>query len=156
VLVLPILPVSVLGHLSFMHKLNYDQGETVGWPQLTATVSRVYHSLPVTVRRTTSIFTANYGEAGALALYGPAAGLPSPISSHNTYWLWGPGRRSDQTVIAVGTGQRLLSYFRSCAPAATFHSPGNVNNDENGVVISKCSGPRASWLVLWPQLRHYD
>ena len=139
-----------------MHKLNYDQGETIGWPQLTATVSRVYHSLPAAAWPVTSIFTANYGEAGALALYGPAAGLPPPLSSHNTYWLWGPARQPDQTVIAVGTGQALLRYFHSCTPAATFHSPHNVNNDENGVVISTCSGPRAPWPVLWPQLRHYD
>jgi 4-amino-4-deoxy-L-arabinose transferase-like glycosyltransferase len=156
VLVLPVLPVTALGQMGFMHKLNYDQGEEVGWQQLTATVSRVYESLPPGQRRTASIFTANYGEASAIALYGRALGLPPPLSGHNNYWLWGPGRQPDGTVIAVGTGQSLAPYFRSCVTATTFRSPHNVNNDENGTVISTCTGPRAPWPALWSYLRHYD
>jgi hypothetical protein len=32
---------------------------------------------------------ANYGEAGALDLFGPRYGLPPAISGHQNYWLWG-------------------------------------------------------------------
>jgi hypothetical protein len=154
-LVLPVLPVSVVGQLPFLHKLNYDLGETVGWPQLTATVARVFRGLPATSRRGASIFTANYGEASALIVYGPRYHLPPAISGHNNFWLWGPGHEPDRVVVAVGAAAQLRPYFRSCATATTFHSPDHVNNDENGVLISICRGARGPWRAFWPQLRQY-
>jgi hypothetical protein len=155
-IVLPVLPVSVVGEMPFLHKLNYDLGETVGWPQLTAAVARVYRSLPAASKRSAAVFTANYGEASALLIYGPRFHLPPAISGHNNFWIWGPGHQSDRVVIAVGSAGQLTPYFGSCTTAATFHSPDKVNNDENGIVLSACRRPRASWRVLWPRLRHYD
>jgi hypothetical protein len=155
-LVLPVLPVSVVGELPFLHKLNYDLGETIGWPQLTSTVARVYRSLPPAARARTSIFTSNYGEAGALLIYGGRDHLPPAISGHNSFWLWGPDHQSDRTVIAVGTAGQLRPDFRSCTAATTFRSPHGVNNDENGTVISICVHARAPWRALWSRLRHYD
>jgi hypothetical protein len=155
-IVLPVLPVSVVGEMPFLHKLNYDLGETVGWPQLTAAVARVYRSLPAASKRSAAVFTANYGEASALLIYGPRFHLPPAISGHNNFWIWGPGHQSDRVVIAVGSAGQLRAYFGSCTTAATFHSPHKVNNDENGIVLSVCRRPRASWRVLWPRLRHYD
>jgi 4-amino-4-deoxy-L-arabinose transferase-like glycosyltransferase len=155
-LVLPVLPVSVVGEMPFLHKLNYDLGETVGWPQLTTAVAGVYRSLPAASQRSASVFTANYGEAGALLLYGPRFHLPPAISGHNNFWIWGPDHQSDTVVIAVGSAGQLRPYFGSCTAAAVFHSPEKVNNDENGVVLSVCTRPQASWGVLWPRLRHYD
>ena len=38
-----------------------------------------------------AVFGQNYGEAGAIDFYGPALGLPSALSAHNSYYLWGPG-----------------------------------------------------------------
>jgi len=155
-LVLPVLPVSVVGELPFLHKLNYDLGETIGWPQLTSTVARVYRSLPPAVRARTSIFTSNYGEAGALLVYGGRYHLPPAISGHNTFWLWGPDHQPDGAVIAFGAAGQLRPYFRSCTPATTFHSPHGVNNDENGTVISICAHGRGPWQAFWSRLRHYD
>jgi Dolichyl-phosphate-mannose-protein mannosyltransferase len=153
--VLPVLPLSTFARMPFLHKTSYDLGETVGWPQLTGQVATVYRDLPTAERRTASIFTANYGEAGAIALYGTAYGLPAPLSGHNNYWLWGPGRASDQVVIAVGSVDQLRPHFTSCRSVATFHSPHDVDNDENGTVISTCTGPRGTWSSFWASLRHY-
>lgn len=156
VLVLPILPLSTLGQMSFMHKLNYDQGETVGWPQLTATVDGVLARLPPRERRSASVFTSNYGEASALVVYGARLGIPAPLSGHNNYWLWGPGSQSDRVVIAVGSAGDLRPFFARCVRSAVFRTPDGVNDDENGTVISTCTGPRAAWPMIWPRLRHYD
>lgn len=156
VLILPLLPLATFAKLRFMHKLNYDQGETVGWPQLTQSVDRVYEALPARRRAGASIFTGNYGEAGAIAWYGPAYGLPTPLSGHNNYSLWGPGSASDATVIALGSVAQLQPHFARCTFDATFHSPLNVNNDENGVQIWTCTGPHGPWQSFWPALRHYD
>ncbi len=153
--VLPVLPLSTFARFAFFHKTSYDLGETVGWPQLTGQVAKVYGDLPGPERRSASIFTANYGEAGAIGLYGGAYGLPAPLSGHNNYWLWGPGRASDQVVIAVGSADQLRPHFASCRYASTFHSPDDVDNDENGTVLSICTGPKGTWSSLWGSLRNY-
>jgi hypothetical protein len=154
-LILPLLPLATMAKLRFLHKLAYDQGETVGWPQLTRTVATVYDALPQTKRRTTSIFTGNYGEASAITHYGRQYGLPQPLSGHNNYWLWGPGKQPDTTVIALDSVGQLSHHFKSCHYDTTFHSPHNVNNDENGSQVWTCTGPRAPWSSFWPSLKNY-
>jgi hypothetical protein len=41
--------------------------------------------------RSAGILAGNYGEAGAINLYGPAYGLPEAMSGINSYWLCGYG-----------------------------------------------------------------
>lgn len=154
--ILPVLPVATMARLPFLHKLNYDLGETVGWPELTSSVAKVYASLPPNQRLQTSIFTQNYGEAGAISRYGPALGLPRPLSGHNNYPLWGPGDAPDATVIAVGSVDSLRADFRHCVYDRTFHSPYGVNNDENGVQMWTCSGAKGPWSSFWGTLGHLD
>ena len=154
-LLLPVLPLSAFARLTFLHKTSYDLGETVGWPQLTAQVASVYDALPPGERKGTSIFTANYGEAGALAVYGPRYDLPDPVSGHNTYWLWGPGDAPDRVVVAVGSVDQLRPHFGECRHRATIHSPDDVVNDERGTGIWVCTGPRGTWSSFWSGLRHY-
>jgi hypothetical protein len=153
--ILPVLPLSTFAQLRAMHTINYDLGETVGWPQLTRQVATVYEALSPTERRNASVFTSNYGEAAAIALYGPALGLPAPLSGHNTYWLWGPGLADDQVVIAVGAVEQLRPHFARCRYVATIRSPDDVNNDENGTPIGICTGPRGPWSWYWGSLRDY-
>ena len=154
-IVLPLLPVATFARMPVLHRTSYDLGETVGWPQLTAQVAAVYNSLPVNERRHTSIFTANYGEAGALSVYGQRFGLPAPLSGHNSYWLWGPGRAPDRVVVAVGTADQLRPHFRVCRHSATIRTPYQVDNDERGTGIWTCTGPSGIWSSFWSGLRHY-
>ena len=154
-LILPLLPLATMAKLRFLHKLAYDQGETVGWPQLTRTVAAVYDNLPPTARAEASIFTGNYGEAGAIALYGRPYRLPQPLSGHNNYWLWGPGNQRDATVIALDSVTQLSHHFKHCRYDTTFHSLHNVKNDENGSQVWTCTGPRGAWSSFWPSLKNY-
>jgi hypothetical protein len=155
VFILPLLPLATMAKLRFLHKLAYDQGETVGWPQLTRTVAAAYDALPPAQRRDASIFTGNYGEAGAIAYYGRAYDLPQPLSGHNNYWLWGPGRQSDATVIALDSVGQLSRHFAHCRYDTSFHSPLNVNNDENGSQVWTCTGPSGPWSSFWLSLKNY-
>jgi hypothetical protein len=65
--------------------------DTFGWPQLTSAVAAQDVALKRAGQAPTSIFTGNYGEAGALDVLGTADHLPPVLSGHNTFWLWGPG-----------------------------------------------------------------
>jgi 4-amino-4-deoxy-L-arabinose transferase-like glycosyltransferase len=155
VLILPVLPQAALAHVKGIHKRNYDLTETIGWPQLTDAVIHVYDQLPPGQQLHASIYTANYGEASGLIIYGDHR-LPQVLSGHNTFFLWGPGRAPDATVIAVGAADQLRPYFAACRQVAAFQSPHRVDNDENGVPISVCTGLPGPWIQFWTALKHYD
>ncbi len=153
---LNILPVRDLQG-SIVEKLNPDAGETVGWPRFTATVAGVFREAPAAMRSHTAIFTSNYGEAGAVAHFGPPLGLPYPFSGHNGWWFWGPPPNEDREVVVVGfsLGQ-ARGYFTGCQLRAQIDDGVGLNNDEQGEPVVLCSGERRPWSELWPSLRHYD
>jgi 4-amino-4-deoxy-L-arabinose transferase-like glycosyltransferase len=153
---LPILPAATL-HDVPLQDINYDLGETIGWPQLVNTVSRVYRSLPARRRATAVILTSNYGEAGAVDRFGPALGLPPAYSGHNNYWWWGPPAEPRGTTIAVGFNRRYMNrYFRRVRPASRISNFIGVDNDEQGAPVWLGRGPKAGWAASWPRLRHYN
>ena len=144
---LPLLPAGDAGPVI---AVNGDVGETVGWPELTRTVAAVYHRAgPGSV-----IFTANYGEAGAIDRYGPALGLPLAYSGHNAFAYWGPPPNRPGPVVTVGLDPSQLSHFRSCRLAARIQNAPDVDNDERGEPVEMCAGPRETWSQIWPKLRH--
>jgi hypothetical protein len=55
-----------------------------------------------------AILGTNYGEAGAINLYGPQYGLPQAISGVNSFWVRGYGDPEPQTVIVIGLSQQFL------------------------------------------------
>ncbi len=153
--VLPVLPVGHLHDVPGLHKLNSDIGDTVGWPQLVGAVAAADAELTRSGRPPGSVFAEAYGEAAALDVYGSAYHLPPVLSGDNTYWMWGPGRASDQTVLVVDALGELRPYFARCRVLTTYDAPYQVQNDWTGVQIGVCTGPAADWRVLWPHLRFY-
>ena len=142
---------------SIVLKLNPDSGETIGWPRFTATVAGVYRLVPAPARRQTAIFTQNYGEAGAVAKFGSALGLPYPHSGHNAWWLWGPPPDRDRSVVVVGLARdRVQASFTGCTLKARINDGIGLNNNEQGNPVWLCSGERRPWSRLWVSLRHYD
>ena len=156
-LALPALPQATAARIGFLHKINYDAGETVGWPSFARQVAAVYESLPVAhgSAKSAAVYTDNYGEAGAVDRFGPSLGLPGAFSGHNTYWLWGPPPNSDVNAVVVGDEPVLRAAFASCTQAGTVQPPHNFRNDENGVPLYRCVGLTRSWASLWPLLKHY-
>jgi hypothetical protein len=153
---LDVLPVRDLAG-SLVLKLNPDAGETVGWPHFSDTIAAVYHSLPAGVRARTAIFTHNYGEAGAIAHFGPALGLPYPYSGHNGWALWGPPPDSDTTALLVGIDRQQAQHdFTGCRLRARINNRQDLDNQEQNTPVLVCSGERRPWSALWPTLQHYD
>jgi 4-amino-4-deoxy-L-arabinose transferase-like glycosyltransferase len=147
---LPVLPAQDIGPIL---AANPDVGETIGWPDLVATVAGVRQRLPRSAR--VVILTENYGEAGAIDRYGPAYSLPPAYSGHNAYGLWGPPPAGSTAVIAVGFDPaQLATHLHNCTVAARIHNPAAVDNDEQGRSIALCRGPRGTWAHQWPTLRH--
>jgi hypothetical protein len=114
-MVVPILPVETLANITGagggagIKQERREEGQLpqhfadrFGWENMAATVAGVYDSLPAEDRSKTCVFTANYGEAGAIDFFGPKYGLPKAISGHNSYYIWGPGDCAGEVVISVG------------------------------------------------------
>jgi hypothetical protein len=151
--VLPVVPVADLHDVPNADTVTTK--DTVGWPQLTRAVALQDAALTRAGHAPTSIFTGNYGEAGALDVLGPGDHLPPVLSGHNTFWLWGPGRASDRTVLVVDAISSLRPYFTSCRLLTTYHAPYRVQNEFTDLQIGACTGPVAGWSAIWPHLRHY-
>ncbi|TAM56602.1 hypothetical protein EPN52_13675 [bacterium] len=164
---IPLLPVDTLVAYSAALGLTGRDGtpprlfqplfaEEFGWEELTAQVARVYHSLPPAARVRTGLFADTYGDAAALAFYGPRYGLPPVISGQNTYYLWGTHGYSGETMIAVGAMQAeiLKRSFADVRLVATYGSPYKWVV-EGPAPIYLCTHPRAPLQQLWPRFKWY-
>ncbi|WP_213456832.1 ArnT family glycosyltransferase [Rhizomonospora bruguierae] len=152
---LPVFPARILKDTP-QAALNYDSGETVGWPELTAAVARVRDGLPPGERDTVVVLTANYGEAGAIDRYGSRHGLPPAYSGHLGFWRWGPPPdTATGPVILIGhwTAADTAPYCESFTPAGRQDNGYGLDNEEQGVPIAVCRGLKGSWSALWPDLR---
>jgi 4-amino-4-deoxy-L-arabinose transferase-like glycosyltransferase len=147
---LPILPTEDAAPVIAM---NGDVGETIGWPRFARTVADAAAGLPDRGRAV--VLTGNYGEAGAIDRYGPGLGLPAAYSGHNAYGYWGPPPPGAAPVIAVGLSpSERADHLRACHPVTRFDNGLDIDNDEQGIMIYVCAGPRHSWQGDWPGLRH--
>lgn len=160
-LVLPVLPAADIG---WTYAINQTPGESIGWPELVHSVARVWVSLPAAQRAHAVIFTADYGEVGAINELGRSDGLPIAVSGQNSEWWWGPGNPRATTVVAVAPGPRDVSgygtylgeFFTQVKSAATLFNTAGIHNQEWGGHVYVCTGPRHPWGEMWPKLRHYD
>jgi 4-amino-4-deoxy-L-arabinose transferase-like glycosyltransferase len=153
-LTLPLLPANRVHTLPAAAQQS-NIGDSIGWPQLTAAVATQDTALTRAGERPTSIFTGYYPEAAALQLFGGHDHLPPAISGHNAYWMWGPGRASDHTVLVVDALSKLKPYFASCRLLTTYHAPYSVQNNWTDIQIGVCTRPVASWHTLWPHMKYY-
>jgi hypothetical protein len=151
---LPVVPVEDL-EATPIADLNEDAIETVGWPELVATVGGVFESLSPAQRATAVVFTGNYGEAGAIDRYGDALGVPRAYSGHNAYARFGMPADSAGPVIVLGYGDPSVD-FSGCRPAATIDNGVGLENEEQGGTVFLCERPREPWSEMWDDLRHLD
>src|SRR5262249_13178851 len=85
-----------------------------GWESMAQKVAAAYRALPPEEQRVVAFYGDNYGDASAVAFFGPRLGLPrAAISGHNSYFLWGPpkdGRGDVLITVGVSRDDVLESY----------------------------------------------
>lgn len=144
---LPILPIGVVGD-GPIAAVNEELRESYAWPDLARAVDAAARPGDV-------VFTGNYGEAGAVERF-TERDLPA-YSGHNNYWWWGPPPEHTPGVVVVAHDRAYVTeHFRGCGPPTVFRNAEDVPNEEDGVEITRCTGPRRPWSVEWDDLRHYD
>lgn len=140
-------------------QVNGEVVEMVGWPDLAEQVSGIYASIPAAEKPFTVILAGNYGEAGALDLYGPDFDLPRVISGSNSLWARGYGDPEPETVIVVGFEREYaLRFFASCVPVGRVTNQYGLKNEESqrhtGLYV--CRQPRQPWVELWPEMQWFQ
>jgi hypothetical protein len=155
-----VMPIAPFGGAAWhvTSKLHDQFREQIGWTDLADTVAGVYNALPTEERAKTGILTGNYGEGGALNLYGPALGLPHAMSGTNSFWYRGYDPREPQTVIVVGLEkEEAEANFTSCVVVAKNTNRFGVENEESRdhPDIYLCRGLKSTWPEFWKKFRRY-
>ncbi len=149
---LPVLPIERAG----MFDATGEVGETVGWPLLIEDIEAVYTSIPPGQREKTIVFTGSYGEAGAVDVLGPDAGLPGAASGHNNYWIWGPPPEHGP-IIAIGDVTAVLSAIcPDIEEVAVLGNPYGVENEVVGKTLLLCLEPSGQLADIWDETRHFN
>jgi hypothetical protein len=120
-----------------------------GWVGLGDRVAGVISQLPPQEQHSTCIFTANYGEAAALDFLGGDDHLPPAISGNNSFYFWGPGHCSGQSVITVGLPPSQVARSFASVTVLGHTSCTYCMPAEDGVPILLAREPRRSISQLW-------
>jgi len=114
-------------------------------PQLVDQVSSVVASA-----HPSAVIAENYGEAGALELYG--RGLPAVVSGHMSFRYWRPAALASRAVVVVGYDRaRLAELCSRYSIVRRAVLPYDVDNEEQGAPIATCT-LRGDLDAVWPQL----
>lgn len=146
--ILPILPPEKL--ITYMRAIHFEPPRTetshtaalpqlfadqFGWEEMVGSLARTFHNLSPNEQKRVGIFCQNYGQAGALDLFGPRYGLPPALCGHQNYYLWGPREYS---------GELLLVLDR----------PGGEEPEQFGYVEDLGSVDSSPWAMPWEQRNH--
>ncbi len=127
-----------------------------GWPEMVATVARVYNGLPPEERAKTAIFGNDFGQSGAIDFYGPRYGLPKSIGGHLANWYWGPRQYTGESMLVLGDDRETLEgKFEVVRPMAEIGHPCAMGKEHFTLFLVK--KPRG-WTLqqFWPQLKKFD
>ena len=125
-----------------------------GWPELVRQVAAIYDSLPPDERSQTGIWAGNYGEAGAVNLFGPQYGLPRAWSRHQNYWYWGPPPQVYKNLIVIEWS--LEDVRDNCASYQAFEHYERFGMGEENTPIYLCRGVQFDIQKIWWHSHHWD
>ena len=136
--------------------LEQRLGDQFGWRELVRDVARIYHSLPAEERAKTGIFASNYGEAGAINLFGPAYGLPPAICAHQNHYFWGPPKPEPENLIWLQWSRRgVEDHCLSVEKAGEHFHPWGMAEENRAIYL--CRGLRHTIAEYWtPDFKHWN
>ena len=135
---LPVLPLHTADRLGVIAARS-DYKDEVGWPALAHQVDRLSPGADV-------VLTLNYGEAGALELFGHD--LPPVASGHVTFRYWRPPVNG-RNALLVGLTRQDARFCRGYRVVGRIAMP--VDNEERGRPLARCT-LRSTLTSLWPQI----
>jgi hypothetical protein len=137
----PVLPLRTADRLGVV-KARSDYQDEVGWHRLAQDAER--HSRGADV-----VVASNYGEAGALELFGRS--LPPVASRHVTFRYWRP-RVEGRSALLVGFTRSQARFCRGYRVVGRIRMP--VENEERGLPFARCTLD-GTLAMVWPRIGAY-
>ena len=135
--------------------LPQQYADMFGWPEMAAVVARAYNNLSPADRAKCAIFGQNYGQAGAIDLFGPKYGLPKAISGHQNYYYWGPRGATDEVMLVMDDRREVLEkLFDHVEQVGVVHHPYAIPY-ENDKPLHLCRGLKMPMKELWPKVKKW-
>lgn len=167
-LVVPVLPVNWL--VPFVRLLPFKipppenrptepivpqhYADQFGWEEMVEEVNVAWQRIPLPLRADCAIFAQNYGQAGAIDFFGRHYGLPSALSGHQTFFLWGPHGYSGNCMIVVDDQEDVLGRFEIVELVGTARD--NPYALERRTPVYLCHHLKGGKLSeLWPTLKDW-
>ncbi len=126
-----------------------------GWEDLVKQLSVIYGALPEEERARTGILASNYGQAGAIDILGAKYGLPSAISGHQNYWIWGPRGYTGEEMIVINSASldEMNAVYSSCVVAGKRDDPYTMPWEHGSIYL--CHDRKKTYEADWKELKHY-
>jgi hypothetical protein len=138
---LPVLPLRTAIRHGVV-KARSDYQDELGWPALARQVERLARGSDV-------VLASNYGEAGALELFG--RDLPPIASGDVTFRYWRPAVAGRAALLVGFSGDQAARFCHGYAVVGRIVMP--TENAERGLPIARCTLDR-SLVAVWPRILH--
>lgn len=138
-----------------LHQILADR---IGWKEKVDLVINAYNSLPDPDKANTLIAASNYGQAGAIELYGKGHNLPAVVCAHNNYYLWSKLRLKGNIVLQLDNEEDydgFKSVFDEVEKAPGIFSSKYVSSHENNLRVFICRKPKYSFNELLERSKTY-
>ena len=155
--------VKMIGYNTELEKGNKPPlpqilADRIGWEDKFKLVLAAYQSLTDQERKQTIVAAGNYGQAGALELFGKDYDFPPVVCGHNNYFLWSKKRLRGNILLKLGYERELNGLNKSFENVGTF--PGEyinpyVTSHENHLKVFICRNPKFSYIELLERSKIY-
>ena len=130
--------------------LPQDYADMLGWREKVDAVAMVVASLSPEERASTLLYGDNYGQAGALDLYGRRLDLPPVVSLAGSFYNFGPPEQEPRVIVFLGLEPDDVEDLQ----CRSLEMPARVTNrwgvdEEQDVPVVVCKEPRGSLLDAW-------
>lgn len=131
-----------------LHQILADR---IGWEEKVKLVVNAYNSLSEADKRQTIIAAGNYGQAGAIELFGKPFNLPPVACAHNNYYLWSKERVNGSILLQLDDDisyEGLTGLFDKVEMHPGIFRSEYVSDHENNLVVFICRGPKIPPLEM--------
>lgn len=138
-----------------LHQILADR---IGWKEKVKLVVNAYNSLSDEEKKQTIIAASNYGQAGAIELFGKPFNLPPVASAHNNYFLWSKERVSGNILLQLDDDRSydgLLRLFDKVEMHPSIYKNEFVSDHENNLVVFICRGPKIPPMVMLERSKNF-
>jgi hypothetical protein len=166
-MMLPVLPVEI--YIRYAKALRMDTpaiekwqlgplpqiyASEFGWEEMVAEVARVWQTVPPEEQGKTAIFAQNFGQAGAIDLFGKKYGLPDALSGHQNYFLWGPrGYTGERMIVIQGRQEELAKLYARVEKRGHVWHPYSMPREHGDVFY--CRGLKLPLAQMWPTVKNW-